>query len=66
LQGLNQQVPPEQRLLLAALLEPASSLDPAELELATLEPLVNGWALTPLSRQLVCQALGGPLADCED
>jgi membrane protease YdiL (CAAX protease family) len=66
LQGLNQQVPPEQRLLLAALLEPASSLDPAELELATLEPLVDGWALTPLSRQLVCQALGGPLADCED
>ena len=66
LQELNPQVPPEQRLLLAALLEPASSLDPAELEPATLEPLLNGWALTPLSRQLVCQALGGPLADCAD
>ena len=66
LQELNQQVPPEQRLLLRALLEPASSPDPAELELATLEPMLKGWSLSPLSRQLICQALGGPLAACEN
>ena len=63
---LNQQVPPEQRLLLRALMEPASGADPAELELATLEPLLKGWGLSPLSRQLICQALGGPLAACEN
>ncbi|MDP4707382.1 MAG: CPBP family intramembrane metalloprotease, partial [Cyanobium sp. MAG_237] len=66
LQELNKQVPPEQRLLLKALLEPASTAATSAPEQAALEQLLRGWGLSPLSSQLVCQALSDPQAACGD
>lgn len=66
LQELTQQVPPEQRQLLRALLEPKPIFATRDIEQAALEPLLRGWGLSPLSRQLVCQALGEPEAACGD
>ena len=66
LQELNQQVPPEQRLLLKALLEPASTAATSAPEQAAQEQLLKGWGLSPLSSQLVCQALSDPQAACGD
>ncbi|MEX0589089.1 MAG: lysostaphin resistance A-like protein [Cyanobium sp.] len=58
---LNQQVPPEQRRLLDALLTP----DPSTSE-SSLQVLLAGWAPSPLTRELVCQRLGGAENSCGD
>ena len=65
LQELGQQVPPSQRPLLEALLLPARGQDAQRTAVET-EGLLEGWQASPLSRQLVCQALGGPPDDCAD
>ena len=66
LQELNQQVPPEQRLLLKALVEPAPRAASRDPEQAAQDQLLQGWGLSPLSSQLVCQALSNPQVACGD
>lgn len=64
LQQLGQQVPPSQRALVQALL-PGRGQDARRTAFETGE-LLEGWQASPLSRQLVCQALGGPPDSCAD
>lgn len=61
LQDLQQQVPPEQRPLLAALLAPPANRPPGPAE-----ELWAGWHPSPLTRALACQALGGSVDACSD
>ena len=61
LQDLQQQVPPEQRPLLAALLAAPAGQAPGPAD-----GLWAGWQLSPLTRGLACQALGGRVDRCTD
>ncbi len=63
LKNLDQQVPPEQRRLLQRLRAPVEGqpLRPGELD-----RLLEGWQASPLTRQLVCQRLGGADQSCVD
>jgi hypothetical protein len=61
LQELAQQVPPDQRRLLQALQAPAAGQEADQTS-----ALLAGWEATPLTRQLVCQALGGGTDRCGD
>ncbi len=60
LQELAEQVPPDQRRLLQALQAPAPG------EASQTAALLAGWQASPLTRQLVCQALGGGADSCAD
>ena len=64
LQELGEQVPPSQRSLLEALLS-ARGQDARPGTAQTAE-LLQGWEATPLTHQLVCQALGGSPDSCAD
>lgn len=61
LQTLQEQVPPEQRPLLAALLAP-----PAGQTAGPAEALWVGWQPSPLTKSLACEALGGTVDRCSD
>ena len=63
LQNLDQQVPPEQRRLLQLLRAPAAQGAPGA---GQVDQLLEGWRDSPLTRQLVCQALGGAGPSCVD
>jgi len=68
LDALSGQVPPEQRALVQRLLAvPASQVTPPDSSKTNLpEALLAAWPLPPLTRELVCQALGGGLEACAD
>jgi membrane protease YdiL (CAAX protease family) len=61
LQELQLQVPPDQRPLLVDLIAP-----PPRPAAAQGEALLVGWQPSPLTRQLVCQGLGGTAESCAD
>ena len=63
LQNLDQQVPPAQRRLLQLLRAPAAQ---GALGAGQVDQLLEGWRASPLTRQLVCQALGGAGPSCVD
>lgn len=63
LQNLDQQVPPAQRRLLQLLRAPAAQGAPGA---GQVDQLLEGWRASPLTRQLVCQALGGAGPSCVD
>jgi membrane protease YdiL (CAAX protease family) len=65
LQELAQQVPPSQRALLQALRLPGRGQDGLGTAVQPAE-LLQGWEASSLTRQLVCQALGGPPDLCAD
>jgi len=63
LQDLDQQVPPEQRRLLQSL---RAAIGNQASQAVQLGPLLEGWQVSALTRQLVCQTLVGEGPSCVD